>query len=939
MTTARPALLERRDPLDRIAGAVEGAVTGDAHVVLVEGEGGIGKTSLLAEAEWLAMQRGCVALTARGGMLEHAHGYAIVRQLFEAQVAQASRERQASLLSGPAALVGAVLGIESPVAGDAQGIMHGLYWLTAGLADERPLVLLVDDAQWADPASLEWLVYLAQRIEGLRIALVVALRLGEPDGPYGLLDVLAAQPSAETVRLPALSAAATATLMSQAFGEPPDPALVSACYEQTGGNPWLVGTLSRELLAEGHRPTADAVPRLYQLVPDAVTRVTRLRLERQSDDAVALIQALAILGSSARLHDAAQLAGLTTEAAARAVDELVAARLLDMDPDPEFVHPLVRDVVYNDLPPGRRAADHKRAALVLDAQGLPTERLAAHLLASTPAGDPWMVQRLRAAAAGERSRGAASAAAALLARALDEPPAAAERTALLCELGAVRMLAGDLSAATALREALAAPADPGELARAALLLGRQLVFAGDSRGAVEVLEPAIEVASDLDARMTLEAALLTAALADRTLDGIALERTASLRAAARPSTRAGRLVDGLLAYDAAIRGESATETIALARAALGSGRVFDEPIEDIEFDVVPMSMLAISDALEEASAAYARITDRLRDGGHVIAFGTVSALQSWTSYLRGELATAELQARDALSVIAESPALVAPAGFARGHLAATLVARGQPEEAGQLVGDPERLAASSLTWDRNNLYVAGLLASSQGRFEEASRWLLRCGELHEEHGIVNPAFSAWRSAAALALARVGEQAHAAELAAEELALARRFGAARPIGVALRAAGVVAGDAAGLSQLEESVSTLHGSPAVLERAESLVALGAALRRAGQRVGARPALSEGLEIALRCGAVPLAERAREELVAAGSRPRAVVRRGPDALTPSERRVATMASEGLSNPEIAQRLFVTRATVESHLHAAYRKLGIGSREEIAAVLGESQ
>jgi DNA-binding CsgD family transcriptional regulator len=127
--------------------------------------------------------------------------------------------------------------------------------------------------------------------------------------------------------------------------------------------------------------------------------------------------------------------------------------------------------------------------------------------------------------------------------------------------------------------------------------------------------------------------------------------------------------------------------------------------------------------------------------------------------------------------------------------------------------------------------------------------------------------------------------------------------------------------------------------VSERAESLVSLGAVLRRAGRRADARPALSEGLEIAVRCGAVPLAETAREELIAAGSRPRSVLRQGADALTPSERRVANMAAEGLSNPEIAQRLFITRATVESHLHSAYRKLGIRSRDRLADALEGSQ
>jgi DNA-binding CsgD family transcriptional regulator len=461
------------------------------------------------------------------------------------------------------------------------------------------------------------------------------------------------------------------------------------------------------------------------------------------------------------------------------------------------------------------------------------------------------------------------------------------------------------------------------------------VLAGDSRGAVAVLAPAVEAASDDEARLTLETVLVRAAQADGTLGDVAAERLARLRTIARPPTLAGRLVASVLAYDTAIRGTSAAATIELAQAALGDGRLLDGGIEDVEAYVVPISMLAISDALDEAHAVYASVSDRLRDSGQMMAFAVVTALRSWTSHLRGDLAAAELQARDALSVCAGSPALAAPAGFARGHLAITLLARGQLAEAAGLAGDPEELASSSLTWDRNNLYAAGLLAAAGGRPHDAVRLLLRCGELHEQHGMVNPAFSAWRSAAGLALAQLGERARAGELAAEELALARRFGAARSIGVALRAAGVVAGGAEGIALLEGSVATLRGSPAVLERAEALVALGAALRRGGRRAAARPVLAEGLELALRCGATPLAARAREELVAAGSRPRAALRQGADALTPSERRVAAMAARGLSNPEIAQRLFVTRATVESHLHAAYRKLGIGSRDQLPAAL----
>ena len=927
---AEPGLLERGDPLDRIAQAVRGAVAGRPRILLVEGDAGIGKTSVLTEAAGLSRSLGCTVLSARGGVLEQTHGYGIVRQLLEGQ-----SER----LVGAAALAAPALGLDSQVEGDALGTMYGLYWLVTALADERPTVLLVDDAQWADPESLQWLAFLATRSEGLPLAILAAIRLGEPDGPYGLLDLLATQPVAQTVRLLPLTASATAALMSRTFGSEVDSALAAACHEQTGGNPWLIDALCRELIAEGHSAGPQAVARLADLVPDAVARVTRLRLERQSADAVALARALSILGSSARLHDAAQLAELSDPAAAAAMDELIAARLLEPDSEPRFVHPLVRDVIYDDLPAARRAADHKRAARLLDSYGVPAERIAAHLLASAPSGDPWVVERLRSAATAERSRGAAAAAASLLARAVAEPPPAGVRAALLCELGSARMLTADLTAADALREALATAADASDHARAAVLLGRLLLFAGDGRGAAEVLTPAAEAASEDEVRLTLETALVAAAHSDLTLRDIAAELTPRLRASIGRPTRASQLAEGVLAYDAAIRGDSAAETIELARNALAGGRLVEEAIDEAESYIVPMSMLAISDALDEAEAAYAAVAERLRGRGHVVAFATVCAMRSWTSYLLGDLADAELHARDALALIAGPVTMMAPAGFARGHLAATLLRRGQTAEAAELLGDPEQLSASSLTWDRNNLYVAGLLAYADGRPGDASRWLLRCGELHEQHGILNPAFSQWRSAAALALARLGDSSRAAELAAEELSLAQRFGAARSIGVSLRSSGIVAGGDEGVARLEESVATLRKSPAVLERAESLVSLGALLRRAGRRADARPALSEGLEIAVRCGAVPLAETAREELIAAGSRPRSVLRQGADALTPSERRVANMAAEGLSNPEIAQRLFITRATVESHLHSAYRKLGIRSRDRLADALEGSQ
>jgi DNA-binding CsgD family transcriptional regulator len=195
----------------------------------------------------------------------------------------------------------------------------------------------------------------------------------------------------------------------------------------------------------------------------------------------------------------------------------------------------------------------------------------------------------------------------------------------------------------------------------------------------------------------------------------------------------------------------------------------------------------------------------------------------------------------------------------------------------------------------------------------------------------------WRSAAATAYAALGNVGEARKLASEEVELARSFGAPRAIGIALDAAGLVEGKERGIALLSEAVEVLESSGADLEHARALTDLGAALRRSNRRKDARAPLRRGLDIAHRCGGQALAERAREELLATGARPRRLVLTGVDALTASERRVAELATKGLTNREIAQSLFVTPRTVEVHLSHAYAKLEIASRAELAGALGD--
>ena len=234
----------------------------------------------------------------------------------------------------------------------------------------------------------------------------------------------------------------------------------------------------------------------------------------------------------------------------------------------------------------------------------------------------------------------------------------------------------------------------------------------------------------------------------------------------------------------------------------------------------------------------------------------------------------------------------------------------------------------------------GRLRLAHGDLAAALADLRACGATYAALGFGLP-FSSWRSALAVALAAEARD-EALGLVAEEVATATATGLARPQGVALRAAGLVRGGEEGLACLRDSVSLLHATPARLEHARSLVELGAALRRRGQRAKAREPLAAGMELAHRCGAEQLVLRAGEELRAAGARPRRIARTGVDALTPSERRAARLAAEGRSNAEIAQELFVSLKTVETHLTHVYLKLGLtgpAPRRMLAAVLEEAR
>jgi ATP/maltotriose-dependent transcriptional regulator MalT len=261
---------------------------------------------------------------------------------------------------------------------------------------------------------------------------------------------------------------------------------------------------------------------------------------------------------------------------------------------------------------------------------------------------------------------------------------------------------------------------------------------------------------------------------------------------------------------------------------------------------------------------------------------------------------------------------------------------------GELAEAEAELSACGMTgaipehsWFCTLQFARGRLRLAQGRIEQAVEDLLELRSRMERWGLIGaPAVQA-SAYAALALLARGEHERAQQLAEAELVHARRWGAPSATARALRALAATTGGPGGVALLEQAVATLEGSAAQLERAHALCDLGAALRRANRRADAREPLRAALALARRCGAVPLAKLAHDELQATGEKVRRYTPIGVDSLTPSERRVAEMAASGMTNREIAQTLFLTVKTIEGHLCVAYDKLGIHSRQQVAGAL----
>ncbi len=913
------------------------ARAGDGTLLLIEGPPGVGKTELQREARVAADRAGVMSLEARASELEQPFAFGVVRQLLEAPIGESP---SGSDLFGGAAEPAARLfepDEPDPPGGDAGfTALHSLYWLVVNLADRSPLLVLVDDCQWADPESLRFLAYLAQRVEGLPIAMILAGR--PPDSGDGevvaLWSQLASRPFAAALYPRPLSASAALELARDRLGPEVDEEFCRACHTATGGNPLFLGELLRGLEAAGIAPSAAAAGQVQSVGPATVSRFVLHRLGALGPTATALARTVAVLGDESELPLAAQVSRLTEDTAREAADDLARADIFARGERLGFVHPIVRAALYEDLAPGERHARHAAVAEALAAAGAPPEHITAHLLLTTPTRDPRRVQTLRAAAMGAARRGAPRAAVTRLRRALEESAAEPERAEILTELGRYELAEMQFEAAEEhLRSSLAAAGDRATRAAAVSTLARCAIVSGgrSAEAAADALASLAEEIWPVDAESSLQ---LSSELL--TMFVIVPRLRVGLRAQIERFNERAR---GHGRFEAVARIHAMHEQ--LARGVSSASAAAAEVKEALAIGLpagaestagfIAVDILRLSEHHEAALQLLDFALERARREGHVARQGIIHGQRALIALNQGSLRDAQVEAETGLL-------LVDKRHFAVLQLLAVAITvhleRGELAAASELVRTGETLG---VTEPRTHLHEYLVARSrwrlAQGEVRPAAGDLLWAGHLLGTYGL--HIYGDWRLVGAPALASLGDRESAARLAREQLEVARRVAAPGMLGRSLRAAALASGQEERLGLLEQAVEVLISSDARLELAHALADRGSELTRVGRRREGREAQRRAIKLADECGAVASAERARSELQSGPGRRARTELTGRSALTAAEWRVCRQAAENRTNREIAQALFVTEKTVERHLSSAYQKLEIRSRFQLSAAI----
>lgn len=921
MSVATP--LERSDDLDAMRAAAANAAAGHGVMVLVEGPSGIGKSTLLHA--FAARDRNCIL--AAGRDLERDLPFGVARRLIEPLLSRPATRRQIS--TGAAGPVLSWLDAGVPPE-NSVALSRALFSAFTALAADEPLTLVVDDAHDADPASLLLLVQLATEIDELPLLLVVAVRSGARDG-NPTLRRLAAQAGLRVTPTP-LGSEAAECILTSAVGSAPSPRFLEAFMVATGGVPFYCHELARELGARHLSPDDASAALIGQVELSHLIDGSLLRFAGLEDTARSLLRAAAVLGDAAPVGRCAALARLDPDDAAECADALVAAGVLKPGPGLTIVHGLVQSAVLADLGPHALARWHERAAVLLQESGSPPDSVAQHLMRCEPTGLPWASGVLRVAGDQALRSGASASAAAVYHRALREPFADADAD-LVFAAGYAAACTGDPDASRLLATAVEGTLDPVTRAERALQLALTQSRGGDPGRAVGTLATAADgLAPGSDLHLLVSGmTFLYQNLATDHHQAAALDWS-RLRPWCEGPMSAGRAALSLCLASHAAQVAPREEALALLEPAVAC----ESLVEVAQWDSTPLFVAVETSCALDADDLTADLLGRMEPDalrrGSLLDLLMIRHFHAYAAFQQDRPAAVE----EAVAQVITGAAL---SGWGTGKasayamLACSLVDQGRFDQAAEALATAwESDLAIGLPGALVRL-AAGRVAAHRGDHADAVGHFLVAGDLVLATGGVSPGLAPWREHAVQELALLGDRAEAQRLAEETIGLAERLGGPRTGARALHALGALRADEAMLREALEMIGAAR--VAGLGRPRILADLGAVVRRSGRSAAALPLLREALDGASALGAAPLAGRVRMELQIAGARPRRDRAYGAPALTAAERRVAELAARGLTNASISRELFVTPKTVEKHLAAAYRKLQIARRSELAQAL----
>ncbi|GAA3018068.1 helix-turn-helix transcriptional regulator [Streptomyces fulvorobeus] len=934
------ALVGRSHELRVLTRQAEAARSGRAGLVILSGPAGIGKTSLLQTFLNSDTCRDMTVLNGSCGEVVAGTGYGGVRELFGSLGLSGADARSSPLLRGPArralpALTSGQIDQENPSASAAYPALHGLYWLAANLMVDRPLVLVLDDVHWCDERSLAWVDFLLRRAEDLPLLVVLAHRSeAEPVAPSVLADI-AAQRSPTMVRLAPLTRAAVGQLARQVFRTPVASAFADRAATVSGGNPLRLSRLLGELRARGVRPDEEGVRRVAEVGASVIASSVIALLDSLPLWVREVARAIAVLG-----EETPELVGMLAEVpparVAQGIAVLRRAEVLAAD-RADLAHDVIRASALEPVGAEALAELRTRAALLLSDAGRPAEEVAGRLMLLPALTQPWMPAVLREAAAQAEGRGAPEAAVRYLHRVLEAEP---DSVPVRIQLAASLAETNPPDAIRVLEEALGLADDVRTRAMAAVRYGMVCLAVQRSPEGVRVLEAVLAELeaelgpcpdpSDRELHTLVESTLLIVGSDEKSTVAATLDR-AALLTAPPGDTPAQRQMLAMMTVLSAMDGRSAEQTVEQARRALTSPGGEPEAWSSLASSFA----LSLADEVEGSLGALDRTLERSQENAAVWTFVLALSTRALVLHGAGAFPDALADAQTAFEIVGAEK-WGSGSALPQITFATLLVERGEAEQAETVFRAIRRSGLERYVLQ----YHLSLMARARARWavgdwDAALALYLECGRSLDESRFSNPVFAPWWSEAACLLAVMNRGGEAGEMTEYGTELAQRWGTPRALGLAALARGAITPGAAGIETLTEAVAALADSPARADHAKAEFILGRALLKTGDHRGAREHLRTATDLAQRCGALALGGAARRLLVTAGGRMRKMSASPLDMLTGMERRVAGLAAAGASNRAIAEALFVTVRTIETHLTGVYRKLGVSGRTELGAAL----